>query len=70
MNGHECSLEAASVGFLPPGEILQWRLMGMFPKMKNLVTDPQCLENPTCDSSFERRSPKSQLVIKNRRKNV
>lgn len=40
----------------------------MFPKMENLMADLKCLENPTCDSSSERRSPKSQFIIKNRRK--
>ena len=53
LDGNERGLEAASTGFLPPGEILQGRSIGTFPKMKSLMADPQCLENPTCYSSSE-----------------
>lgn len=64
LDGNECSLGAASTGFLPPGEILQCRLIGIFPNLKSLMADPQCLENPTCDSNSERREvPKARTTL-------
>lgn len=64
LDGNERSLEAASTGFLPPGEILRCRSIGIFPKMKSLMADPQCLENPTCDSNPETREvPKARTSL-------
>lgn len=63
-NGNERNLEAASRGFLPPGEILRCRSIGIFPEMKSLMADLQSLENPTCDSNSETREvPKARTTL-------
>lgn len=64
LGGNECRLEAASTGFLPLGEILRCRLIGIFPKMKSLMAHTQRLENPTCDSNSETREvPKARTAL-------
>lgn len=65
LDGNERGSEAASTGFLPPGEeTLQCRSIGILPEMKSLMADPQCLENPTCDSNSEMREvPKARTTL-------
>lgn len=63
-DGNERDSEAASTGSLPPGEALRCRSVGMLPEMKSLMADPQCLENPTCDSRSEMREvPKARTTL-------
>lgn len=64
LDGNEHGSEAVSTHFLPLGETLQSRSIGIFPKMKSLTADPQCLENPTCDSSSGMREvPKARTTL-------
>lgn len=64
LDGNERGLEAASTGFLPPGETLRCRSIGILPEMKSLMADLQCLENTACDSDSEMREvPKARTTL-------